>query len=134
MVNFLPVSNNLLLTMNILSTLQSWLPELHNYTDDDRRHHIGFTWHSKDGLRDTHDLELRYIYNSERLALQGSPNPDGSWSYTEANGRVHTISAERAKAFMDHTHESATLMCAMLDKLREAGVLDPIIETEAQAV
>jgi hypothetical protein len=35
---------------------------------------------------------------------------------------------------MDHTHESATLMVAMLDKLREAGVLDPIIETEAQAV
>jgi len=119
--------------MKILSTLQSWLPELHNYTDDDRRHHIGFTWHGKDGLRDSHDLELRYTYNSERLALQGSPRPDGSWAYTEANGRVHTISAERARAFMQSTQESASLMVEMLEKLRDAGVLDDIVETQAQA-
>ena len=120
--------------MKILSTLQSWLPELHNYKDDDRRHHIGFTWNGKDGLRDSHNLEFRYMYNSERIALQGSPLRDGSWAYSEANGRVHTISAENVKAIMDHTHESATLMVAMLDKLREAGVLDPIIETEAQTL
>ena len=119
--------------MKILSTHQSLLPELHNFTDDDRRHHIGFTWHGKDGLRDSHDLELRYTYNSERLALQGSPCPDGSWAYTEANGRVHTISAERARAFMQNTQESASLMVEMLNKLRDAGVLDDIVETEAQA-
>jgi hypothetical protein len=89
--------------MKVLATLQSWLPELHNFTDEERRHHIGFTWHGKDGLRDSHDLELRYTYNSERLALQGSPRPDGSWAYTEPNGRVHTISAERARAFMQST-------------------------------
>jgi hypothetical protein len=124
---------HLLTTMKLLSTLQSWLPEMHNYTDDDRRHHIGFTWHGKDGLRDSHDLELRYTYNSERLALQGNPCPDGSWSYTEPNGRVHTITAERAKAFMHATQESASLMVDMLDKLREAGVLDDIVETNAQA-
>ena len=124
---------HLFTTMKILSTLQSWLPELHNYTDEDRRHHIGFTWHGRDGLRDSHDLELRYTYNSERLALQGSPCPDGSWSYTEPNGRIHTITAERAKAFMYATQESASLMVDMLDKLREAGVLDNIVETNAQA-
>ena len=124
---------HLFTTIKILSTLQSWLPELHNFTDDDRRHHIGFTWHGKDGLRDSHDLELRYIYNSERLALQGSPRPDGSWSYTEANCRVHTISAERARAFMQSTQESASLMVEMLNKLRDAGVLDDIVETQAQA-
>jgi hypothetical protein len=124
---------HLFTTMKILSTLQSWLPELHNYTDEDRRHHIGFTWHSKDGLRDGHDLELRYTYNSERLALQGNPCPDGSWAYTEPNGRIHTITAERAKAFMHATQESASLMVDMLDKLREAGVLDDIVETNAQA-
>jgi hypothetical protein len=124
---------HLLTTMKLLSTLQSLLPELHNYTDEDRRHHIGFTWHGKDGLRDSHDLELRYTYNSERLALQGNPCPDGSWSYTEPNGRVHTITAERAKAFMQATQESASLMVDMLDKLREAGVLDDIVETNAQA-
>jgi len=120
-------------TMKILSTLQSWLPELHNYTDEDRRHHISFTWHGKDGLRNSHDLELRYTYNSERLALQGTPCPDGSWAYTEPNGRVHTITAERAKAFMHATQKSASLMVDMLDKLREAGVLDDIVETNAQA-
>lgn len=124
--------HHLVTTMKILSALQNWLPELHNYTDDDQRHHIGLTWHGSDGLRDSHDLELRYIYNSERLALQGRPLPDGSWAYTEANGRTHTISAERAKAFMQATHESATIMVAMLDKLRQAGVLDEIIATEAQ--
>ena len=124
---------HLFTTMKILSTLQSWLPELHNYTDDNRRHHIGFAWHGKDGLRDSHDLELRYTYNSERLALQGSPRPDGSWAYTEANGRVHTISAERARAFMQNTQESASLMVEMLNKLRDAGVLDDIVETQAQA-
>ena len=120
-------------TMKVLSTLQSWLPELHKYTEENRGHHIGFTWHGKDGLRDTHDLELRYTYNSERLALQGIPRPDGSWAYTEPNGRVHIISAVRAKAFMQNTQESASLMVEMLEKLRDAGVLDEIIETDAQA-
>lgn len=120
-------------TMKILSILQSWLPELHNYTDDDRRHHIGFTWYGKDGLRDSHDLELRYMYNSERLALQGSPLPDGSWAYTEANGRIHTISAERARAFMQNTQESASLMVEMLQKLSAAGNLDSILEGNVQA-
>ncbi len=124
---------HLLTTMKFLSTLQSWLPELHNYTDEERRHHIGFTWYGKEGLRDSHDLELRYTYNSERLALQGIPRPDGSWAYTEPNGRVHTISAERARAFMQSTQQSATLMVDMLNKLREAGVLDDIVETQAQA-
>ena len=124
---------HLLATMKLLATLQSLLPDLHNYSDEEQRHHIGFTWHGKDGLRDSHDLELRYTYNSERLALQGCPCPDGSWSYTEPNGRIHTISAERAKAFMHATQESATLMVSMLDKLREAGVLDDIVETEALA-
>jgi len=118
--------------MKILSTLQSWLPELHNYTDDNQRHHIGCTWHGSDGLRDIHDLELRYSYNSERLALQGEPRPDGSWAYTEPNGRAHTISAERARAFMESTHRSATLMVDMLSKLRDAGVLNEVVQTEAQ--
>ena len=125
--------NHLLTTMKVLSTLQSWLPELHNFTDDARRHHFGITWHGKDGLRDSHDLELRYTYNSERLALQGIPRPDGSWAYTQPNGRVHTISAERARAFMQNTQESASLMVEMLEKLRDAGVLDDIVETQAQA-
>ena len=42
------------------------------------------------------------------------------------------ISAERAKAVMDKTHEHATIMCAMLDRLREAGMLDNIVDTQAE--
>jgi hypothetical protein len=34
---------------------------------------------------------------------------------------------------MHATQESASLMVNMLDKLREAGVLDDIVETNAQA-
>ncbi len=93
---------------------------------------MGCTWHAKDGLRDFHELELRYVFNSERLALQGLPMPDGSWQYTEPNGRIHTISAERARQFMESTQQSATLMVEMIDKLREAGTLDDIFETKAQ--
>ena len=122
-----------LYSMNLLNALNSLLPELHSYRDEDRRFHMGCTWHARDGLRELHDLELRYSYNSERLALQGEVRPDGSWCYTEPNGRIHTISAERAREFMESTHRSATVMVAMLDKLREAGALDDIVETEAQA-
>jgi len=53
--------NHLLTTMKILSTLQAWLPELHNYSDENQRHHIGCTWHGSDGLRDTHDLGRVWI-------------------------------------------------------------------------
>lgn len=121
-------------SMNLLTAINSLLPELHSYRDEDRRCHMGCTWHARDGLRELHDLELRYTYNSERLALQGEPHPDGSWCYTEQNGRIHTISAERAREFMESTHRSATVMVAMLDKLREAGVLDNTVEAEAQPV
>jgi hypothetical protein len=34
---------------------------------------------------------------------------------------------------MQNTQESAFLMVEMLEKLRDAGVLDEIVETEAQA-
>jgi hypothetical protein len=75
-----------------------------------------------DGLQDYHNLEMRYVRNSEQLALQGQPQPDGSWKYVEPNGCVHTMTAERAQAFMQQTHEHANIMCTMLDRLREAGL------------
>jgi hypothetical protein len=34
---------------------------------------------------------------------------------------------------MEKTHEHATIMCAMIDKLRDAGVMDNILDTDAQA-
>jgi hypothetical protein len=123
---------HLVQTMGLISALQFWLPEFHSYSDDDRRFHLGCTWHAHDGLRTHHDFEFRYVYNSERLALQGQPMPDGSWQYVEPNGRTHVISAERARAFMESTQRSASLMVDMLDKLRDAGVLNDIVETQAQ--
>ena len=63
----------------------------------------------------------------------GQPQPDGSWKYVEPNGCVHTMTAERAQAFMQQTHEHANIMCTMLDRLREAGLMDNIVDTEAQA-
>ena len=87
---------------------------------------------AQDGLKDYHNLELRYVHNSERLALQGDPQPDGSWRYVEPNGHVHVISAERAKQFMEQTQSHASIMVAMLEKLKDAGVLDDIIDTSTQ--
>jgi hypothetical protein len=43
------------------------------------------------------------------------------------------MTAERAQAFMQQTHEHANIMCTMLDRLREAGLMDNIVDTEAKA-
>jgi hypothetical protein len=51
----------------------------------------------------------------------------------ETEGLIHRISADRAQGFMEKTHEQATIMCGMIDRLREAGALDPVIGTEAAA-
>lgn len=119
--------------MSIFSALKHIIPEFHAYADDDQRYNLGATWTSADGLKDYHNLEMRYVYNSERLAIQqGQPQPDGSWKYVEPNGRIHSMSAERAKAFMEQTHAHATLMCNMLDRLKEAGLMDDLVDTAAQ--
>lgn len=117
--------------MQIFAAFKSLIPEFHAFSDEDQRYNIGATWTAGDGLRDYHNLELKYVRNSERLALQGDPQPDGSWKYTEPNGRVHTISAERAQWFLEQTHQHANIMCAMLDKLRDAGLGQPPIDTTA---
>jgi hypothetical protein len=117
--------------MSIFACFKYIIPEFHAFSDDDNRYNLGATWTAQDGLKDYHNLELRYIHNSERLALQGDPQPDGSWRYVEANGSVHTISPERAKHFMEQTHQHATIMCAMLDKLKESGVMNEPLDTQA---
>ena len=120
--------------MSIFRMFKSLVPEMHAFSDEERRYHIGATWTGSDGLRDYHDLELRYVRNSERLALQGEPQPDGSWSYTEPNGHVHTISAERATHFMEQTQANAKLMVQMLSRMQEAGVGTSPLDTTAEAV
>ena len=118
--------------MQLFNAFKSFLPEVHAFNDEEHRFNIGATWTASDGLKDFYNLELRFIHNSERLALQGLPRPDGSWSYTESSGRVHTITAERAKAFMDQTHRQATIMVGMLDRLRDSGVMSEPVEATAQ--
>jgi len=118
--------------MQIFAAFKSIIPEFHAFSDDDNRYNLGATWTAPDGLKDYHNLELRYVHNSERLALQGDPQPDGSWKYTEPNGSVHVISADRAKHFMEQTQAHATIMCSMLDKLKENGIVGPMVDAQAQ--
>jgi len=119
--------------MNIFGCFKHIVPEFHAYSDHDKRYNIGATWTAQDGLHDYHNLEVKYVHNSERLALQGDPQPDGSWRYVAPDGGIHTMSAERARSFMEQTHAHATLMCGMLDRLKENGMLDQVVDTQAQA-
>lgn len=117
-------------TMKLLASISALLPKLHAFLDEDSFYQLGATWTAADGLREQHNLELRYTHNSERLALQGQPMPNGSWRYVAPNGRVHTISADRARDFMETTHRHATVMVGMLDRLKEAGVIAPTFDTQ----
>jgi hypothetical protein len=118
--------------MQIFAAFKHLIPEFHAYTDDDQRYNLGATWTAADGLKEYHNLELRYVHNSERLALQGDPQPDGSWRYVEPCGRIHVMSAERAKLFMEQTHAHATIMCGMLDRLKDSGLMDQVLDTQAK--
>lgn len=118
--------------IQIFSAFKHLVPEFHAFSDEEQRYNIGATWTSADGLHDYHNLEFKYVRNSERLALQGDPQPDGSWRYVEPNGHVHVMSAERVKLFMEQTQSHATIMCGMLDRLKEAGLLDNVVDTQAQ--
>jgi hypothetical protein len=93
--------------MTFLAAFKHLIPNFHAYSDDERRYNIGATWTAADGLQDYHNLEMRYVRNSEQLALQGQPQPDGSWKYVEPNGCVHTMSAERAQVI----HATDTRAC-----------------------
>jgi hypothetical protein len=117
--------------MQFFAAFKSIIPEFHAFSDEDKRYNIGATWTDAQGLRDHHNLEMRYVRNSEKLALQGEPQPDGSWKYVEPNGSVHVISAERARHFMETTQAHATMMCGMLERLKDAGLYDKFIDTDA---
>jgi len=117
--------------MEIFACFKNLIPTVHAYQDDEQRYNLGATWTAADGLQDYHNIELKYVRNSERLALQGDVQPDGSWKYVEANGTVHTITADRANNFMKTTSDNATLMCQMLDRLQQVGMPGPTVDTEA---
>jgi hypothetical protein len=42
------------------------------------------------------------------------------------------MSAERARMFMEQTHAHATIMCGMLDRLKDSGLMDQVVDTNAQ--
>jgi hypothetical protein len=118
----------------MFSAFKHLIPQPHGFMDGERRYNVGLTWIDQEGLTDVHNLEIRYVRNCERLAIEkGEPQPDGSWAYTESNGTVHTMSTERATAFMSKTQEHASIMCSMLDRMKEAGLGEPILDTEASA-
>ena len=112
--------------MQIVSAAKSLIPSFQAYSDDDKRYHLGLTWTDDQGLRDEHKLDLRYTRNSEKLALQGEPRPDGSWKYVEPNGNEHVLTSERAKQFLHITHKNAMVANAMVDKLKKAGMQETI--------
>ena len=113
-------------TMQIVSAAKALIPSFQAYSDDDKRYHLGLTWTDDQGLRDEHKLDLRYTRNSEKLALQGEPQPDGSWKYVEPNGNEHVLTSERAKQFLHITHKNAMVANAMVDKLKKAGMQETI--------
>ena len=53
--------------MQIFSVFKSLIPEFHAFSDDEQRYNIGATWTAGDGLKDYHNLELRYVHNSEQI-------------------------------------------------------------------
>jgi hypothetical protein len=61
--------------MSIFSVVKHLIPQPHAFMDEDKRYNLGLTWTDPEGLTDSHNLELRYVRNSERLALQGQPQP-----------------------------------------------------------
>jgi hypothetical protein len=119
-------------SMQIFAAFKHLIPQFHAYADDDNRYNLGATWTDNNGLQDYHNIEFRYVHNSERLALQGDPMPDGSWRYVEPNGNIHVMSAERAAHFMEQTQSHATIMLGMLSKLQDAGIVSQVIDTDAQ--
>ena len=105
----------------MLGAFKQFLPQPHCFKDEDTRYNVGLTWIDDRGLTDSHNLQIQYIRNCERWALEkGKPQPDGSWVFIEDNGCVHSITAEKAKHFMEKTQENANIMVAMLDLMPSA--------------
>ena len=119
-------------TMQIIQAAKAIIPQFHAFSDDDKRYHIGATWVSEDGLQDHHNLELRYTRNSESLALQGDPQPDGSWKYVEPNGSEHIMEADRDQWYMKQTQKQAIVMSKMIDKLKEQGLMEHAIDAQTE--
>ena len=115
----------------MFSALKSLIPQPHCNMDEEQRYNIGLTWVDPQGLTDRHNVQIKYIRNSEKLAVtMGEPQPDGSWRYIEESGMVHTMSAERVNMFYKKTQENAVMMSNMIDKINQHLPTDTV-DTEA---
>ena len=76
--------------MQFLSAIKPFIPQPHAFLGEDRNYNVGVTFVDDLGLTDRHNVSLRYVRNSEKLALtNGAIQPDGSWKYVTANGTEH---------------------------------------------
>ena len=82
--------------MQFFAAFKSIIPEFHAFSDEDKRYNIGATWTGVDGLKDHHNLELRYVRNSERLALQGDLHHAGN--ERNSTGRIAEKSVSKKKS------------------------------------
>jgi len=116
----------------MIGLIKHLIPQVHAYAEPCGRYNIGATWTDQSGLQDYHNVQIMYVRNSEALALQGEPQPNGSFKYTEPNGRVHIMDADRVSLFMDQTSKQATLMVEMLDKIKQYNESSQSLDTTAQ--
>jgi hypothetical protein len=69
----------------------------------------------------------RWFNRDEIIALQGQVQPNGNWLNIYGQ-RKFLCSKERAQYFMESTQSNASIMVGMLDKLKELGVLDQLLD------
>jgi len=119
--------------MDFFRSIKCLVPEFHAFSAEDKGYHVGATWTDDQGLRDYHNVELKYTRNSERLALQGKQQPDGSWLYIEPNGRYHVMSADRAAHFMAQAQAQAEILEQMLQNMNTEGG-SGVVDTTAISV
>ena len=106
----------------MFGAIKHLIPQPHAHMDGEQRYNVGLTWIDREGLTDHHNLQIKYIRNSEKLAVTlGDPQPDGSWKYVESGGMTHTMTAERVNAFFKKTPENAVMMSQMIDKIKDAA-------------
>ncbi len=108
--------------MQFLSAIKPFIPQPHAFLGEDRNYNVGVTFVDDLGLTDRHNVSLRYVRNSEKLALEcGSIQPDGTWKYVTANGTEHVCGADKAQKFFEETSRRAEIAQNMMNKMEEAN-------------
>ena len=108
--------------MQFLSAIKPFIPQPHAFLGEDRNYNVGVTFVDDLGLTDRHNVSLRYVRNSEKLALEcGSIQPDGTWKYVTANGTEHICGADKAQTFFEETSRRAEIAQNMMNKMEEAN-------------